>query len=106
MSESVSWDHVTFIDGCFLLTGMLNINFDIFWANVCQFCGNESIKLFLHGTVLVLQKNNHEHINCSNQLLSEVEQTFRFMYRVRNLKFATYLKFATCENTNKINELW
>ena len=24
--------------------------------------------------------------------------------RVRNLKFATYLKFATCENTNKINE--
>ena len=26
-------------------------------------------------------------------------------YRVRNLKFATYLKFATCENTNKINEL-
>ena len=25
--------------------------------------------------------------------------------RVRNLKFATYLKFATCENTNKINEL-
>ena len=26
--------------------------------------------------------------------------------RVRNLKFATYLKFATCENTNKINELW
>ena len=27
-------------------------------------------------------------------------------YRVRNLKFTTYLKFATCENTNKINELW
>ena len=27
-------------------------------------------------------------------------------YRVRNLKFATYLKFATCENTNNINELW
>ena len=26
--------------------------------------------------------------------------------RVRNLKFARYLKFATCENTNKINELW
>ena len=26
--------------------------------------------------------------------------------RVRNLKFATYLKFATCENTNKIHELW
>ena len=26
--------------------------------------------------------------------------------RVRNLKFATYLKFATCENTNEINELW
>ena len=24
--------------------------------------------------------------------------------RVRNLKFATYLKFATCGNTNKINE--
>ena len=27
-------------------------------------------------------------------------------YRVRNLKFATYLKFATGKNTNKINELW
>ena len=26
--------------------------------------------------------------------------------RVRNLKFATYLRFATCENTNKINEFW
>ena len=26
--------------------------------------------------------------------------------RVRNLKFAIYLKFATCENTNTINELW
>ena len=26
--------------------------------------------------------------------------------RVKNLKFATYLKFPTCENTNKINELW
>ena len=25
--------------------------------------------------------------------------------RVRNVKFATYLKFATCGNTNKINEL-
>ena len=24
---------------------------------------------------------------------------------MRNLKFATYLKFATCGNTNKINEL-
>ena len=30
----------------------------------------------------------------------------KFNCRVRNLKFATYLKFATCENTNKINELW
>ena len=28
------------------------------------------------------------------------------LIRVRNLKFATYLKFATCENTDKINELW
>ena len=28
-----------------------------------------------------------------------------FTIRVRNLKFATYLKFATCENTSKINEL-
>ena len=25
--------------------------------------------------------------------------------RVRNLKFATYLKFAASKNTNKINEL-
>ena len=30
----------------------------------------------------------------------------QFIVRVRNLKFATYLKFAICENTNKINELW
>ena len=29
-----------------------------------------------------------------------------FKLRVRNVKFATYLKFTTCENTNKINELW
>ena len=28
-----------------------------------------------------------------------------FFCRVRNLKFATYLKFATCQNTNKINEI-
>ena len=28
------------------------------------------------------------------------------LHRVRNLKFAIYLKFATCENTDKINELW
>ena len=26
-------------------------------------------------------------------------------FRVRNLKFATYLKFATCGITNKLNEL-
>ena len=32
--------------------------------------------------------------------------THASLSRVRNLKFATYLKFATCENTNKINELW
>ena len=31
---------------------------------------------------------------------------FAAWFRVRNLKFATYLKFATGENTNKINELW
>ena len=32
--------------------------------------------------------------------------TFPSSDRVRNLKFATYLKFTTCENTNKLNELW
>ena len=37
-------------------------------------------------------------MHCSNN--------FPVAHRVRNLKFATYLKFATCENTNKINELW
>ena len=41
--------------------------------------------------------------NLQNPLLSEEKKT---PVRVRNLKFATYLKFATCENTNKINELW
>ena len=34
------------------------------------------------------------------------QRGYVFGVRVRNLKFATYLKFATCENTNKINELW
>ena len=28
------------------------------------------------------------------------------LIRVRNLKFAIYLKFATRGNTNKVNELW
>ena len=28
-----------------------------------------------------------------------------YICRVRNLKFATYLKFATCGNTNKLNKL-
>ena len=27
------------------------------------------------------------------------------LYRVRNVKFATYMKFATCGNTNKMHEL-
>ena len=35
----------------------------------------------------------HDHLFVSSRI------------RVRNLKFATYLKFATCANTNKINEL-
>ena len=39
-------------------------------------------------------------------LLSDAYPNFLEAVRVRNLKFATYLKFATCENTNKINELW
>ena len=38
---------------------------------------------------------------CTNGTLVQL-----IISRVRNLKFATYLKFATCENTNKINELW
>ena len=38
--------------------------------------------------------------------LSEIEVILNLSSRVRNLKFTTYLKFATCENTNKINELW
>ena len=39
--------------------------------------------------------------------ISEVKtQHYLKLFRVRNLKFATHLKFATCENTNKINELW
>ena len=39
-------------------------------------------------------------VNLPNHILQLVVS-----YRVRNLKFARYLKFATCENTNKINEL-
>ena len=34
------------------------------------------------------------------------DEKYDINYRVKNLKFATYLKFATCENTTKINELW
>ena len=30
---------------------------------------------------------------------------FELTVRVRNVKFATYLKFATCGNIYKINEL-
>ena len=51
--------------------------------------------------------------NCqlSWQLLALCQSTWTILdaylkLRVRNLNFATYLKFATCENTNKINELW
>ena len=40
-----------------------------------------------------------------NDLRFLVDITLKLI-RVRNLKFATYLKFATCENTNKINEFW
>ena len=39
------------------------------------------------------------------QLLVSCNELNINMIRVRNLKFATYLKFATCGNTNKINEL-
>ena len=43
------------------------------------------------------------------ELVDKVDKIYTLrslVSRVRNLKFATYLKFATCENTNKINELW
>ena len=43
---------------------------------------------------------------CKTKSPSSPAHSTNEKYRVRNLKFATYLKFATCENTNKINELW
>ena len=45
------------------------------------------------------------HIIYDIIVFSSVKEVM-FLGRVRNLKFATYLKFATRENTNKINELW
>ena len=35
--------------------------------------------------------------------ITDINMMEQIYARVRNLKFATYLKFATCENTNKIN---
>ena len=49
------------------------------------------------------------YINRASMLQADsknAELQIYYKVRVRNLKFATYLKFATCENTNKINELW
>ena len=48
----------------------------------------------------IIRRNYHTFIEIIKYTPSD------FISRVRNLKFATYLKFATCENTNKINELW
>ena len=47
------------------------------------------------------------NVACIELLLWAIrEDSGGLISRVRNLKFATYLKFATGENTNKINELW
>ena len=43
---------------------------------------------------------------CGTNYLKYLKNLWSSHDRVRNLKFATYLKFATGENTNKINELW
>ena len=40
-----------------------------------------------------------------NQVIGNSATVFLPSNRVRNVKFATYLKFATCGNTCKINEL-
>ena len=55
----------------------------------------------MNNILLVASQNNHQSMQTSMLLQLNVKTI-----RVRNLKFATYLKFATCENTNKINELW
>ena len=52
------------------------------WSGDCK---TSSVKLF-------------EFLHPANKFVS--------FLRVRNLKFPTYLKFATCGNANKINELW
>ena len=47
------------------------------------------------------------NVACIELLLWAIrEDSGGLISRVRNLKFATYLKFTTGENTNKINELW
>ena len=47
-------------------------------------------------------------VSVVKKLIERSRMLFCWWYvcRVRNLKFGTYLKFATCENNNKINELW
>ena len=50
---------------------------------------------------------NHSFMKTAKQLSASLSLLLvEKVSRVRNLKFATYLKFATCDNTNKINELW
>ena len=48
----------------------------------------------------------HGSSNCCETQNKGMKINFTNTNRVRNLKFATYLKFATCKNTNKIYELW
>ena len=53
---------------------------------------------------LKLSRHFHVDFNATKEVKALCKSSD--VCRVRNLKFATYLKFATCENTNKINELW
>ena len=79
-------------------------------------------KNFIEKTIKKVKLDNGDVITEQDEVLHQVQKyyvnlfenrddklqeiNFEKLGRVRNLKFSTYLKFATGENTNKINELW
>ena len=75
---------------------------------LCTWTNRQGAEGYNYGVILSLSdifREDPVHIlDTKKSLILTV--LFPVTTRVRNLKFATYLKFATCENTNKINELW
>ena len=78
-----------------------NIDFTTVWVISRQ------VVLWAEKTSTYKKISNFVTIVQALAVVLKVRNVENLSYRVRNLKFATYLKFATCENTNnlKINEL-